>query len=493
MSAQSAAPAASLNARKGATLSLEFDSDDDGQEANNREDDGTPLSLGGYESEYDESDGEVDEEEEAAFAMMNQLQLLETRNARTLGRSASAGAAVSLNHGNLKDKRSSSLANSAGMELKQAEERIVKLEAQLLDAEETIYHLKAEKLQALRDVEKLTIALEDLRNARSDDGKSTSKMHLNIWEAQNGSFEGSESGQQRPEDNYGDASDDYENNNDLNKRDKDLQERSSEELRGYVRELQHRLEDQGKDHVLEQEERMAVIREQELELRQLKQELDTMTEKYEELLETQQQQQSHQVHLHSSTSSSSRQGDASVAPPFDYDHEDEDDEEEFVHHRGLKRKSSSSMDSSNSALFETGRGSAYSDGTDVEYPTTSPARWREELVRHPTPHFDLDSPEVHYLLHSWTTNLQKLQYLRMWFTQVAMPTQKRGSGASLPPDFPLGVELPRLSPEIRDGFLTLVVPLLRKQTLRDIVVHSRQYNDAYHTDLRIRVVPRPLF
>jgi|UniRef100_K3WJ42 hypothetical protein len=488
MSAQLAAPAVSLSARKAAPFALEFDSDDADNEDNNREDDGTPLSPGGYESEYDESDDdEVDEEEEAAFAMMNQLQLLETRNARTFGRSTSSGAAF-LNHGNLNDKRSSSLVNSAGMELKQAEERIVKLEAQLLDAEETIYHLKAEKLQALRDVEKLTIALEDMRSSHSNDEKIADKINLNIWEAQNSSFEDGEGGQQRSEDNYGDASDDDGNNIDVGKRNGGLQGRSLEELREYVRELQYRLEDQGKDHVLEQEERMAVIREQELELRQLKQELDTMTEKYDELLETH-QQQSRQVHLHSSTSSSSRQGDTSAAPPFDYDH----DEEEFVLHRGLKRKSSSSMDSSSSALFETGHGSTYSNGTEVEYPTTSPAPWREELVRHPTPHFDLDSPEVHYLLHSWTTNLQKLQYLRMWFAQVAMPSQKRGSGAPLPPDFPLGVELPRLSPEIRDGFLTLVVPLLRKQTLRDIVVHSRQYNDAYHTDLRIRVVPRPLF
>lgn len=112
------------------------------------------------------------------------------------------------------------------------------------------------------------------------------------------------------------------------------------------------------------------------------------------------------------------------------------------------------------------------------------SKWQEELVRHPTPHFDLESPEVAYLLRAWTKNMKKMRYMRRWLLQVANTT------GPLPTDFPTGVELPRLPPEVRDGFLTLVLPLLRKQTYRDVLVHCRQYNDGIHTDLRFRIVPR---
>ncbi|OQR94488.1 hypothetical protein ACHHYP_01212 [Achlya hypogyna] len=111
--------------------------------------------------------------------------------------------------------------------------------------------------------------------------------------------------------------------------------------------------------------------------------------------------------------------------------------------------------------------------------------WIEETTRYPTPHFDLNSTEVIYVLSQWTQNPTKAQALRAWLVQVA-------DEAEFPlahDHMPLAIELPRLSPEVRDGFLTLIVPLLRKQLARAIHVHTRVH-DADHTDLRIRVVPR---
>ncbi|KAG2521387.1 hypothetical protein JM18_006568 [Phytophthora kernoviae] len=78
-----------------------------------------------------------------------------------------------------------------------------------------------------------------------------------------------------------------------------------------------------------------------------------------------------------------------------------------------------------------------------------------------------------------------LSGLPKWQGELVVTTK-----GPLPDDFPMGVELPRLPPEVRDGFLTLVLPLLRKQTQREIQAHSRRYNDGFHTDLRFRVVPR---
>lgn len=481
---------------------LRFDADVADSDAEEEEHGDMLLNGVDYESDEEDhdgddgDDGDVDEEEEAAFAMMNQLHLLQTRNARNSR--AAGGHAPTHKYGKTEVSSAAKSASSvsAGMELKQAEERIAKLEAQLLDAEETICHLKAEKLEALRDVEKLTIALEDHTHSNNHAGKrntpygEANKKSVGIWGAHRSASDDGGAEHEQPEQHddcsgedsvdEGDA-DDNNNNGEEN-----ANTQSVKELRAHVQELQERLKNQQNGHVVEQEERMAVIREQELELRQVKLELDAMTEKYEELEARHDAAlEGEERYRHSSTSSSSRHGGASVAHQYDSDQ----DEDEFLHRNldlstGLKDRSSSLDSMSFGRVSENGSSNGLAGtggGARMEHHRL---QWREELVRHPTPHFDLDSPEVHYLLHSWTTNVQKLQYLRMWFTQVAIT---RGA---LPRDFPLGVELPRLSPEIRDGFLTLVVPLLRKQTQRDIQVHSRQYNDQYHTDVRIRAIPR---
>ncbi|RLN78348.1 hypothetical protein BBJ28_00000500 [Nothophytophthora sp. Chile5] len=294
---------------------------------------------------------------------------------------------------------------AAGLELKSANDRITQLERQLLHAEETICHLKAEKLEALRDVERLSVAVHD--GSRRGAG--------NIWE-------------------------------------KEQQDVGA--MRTLILELETRLSEQQQAHALEQEQRMAVIREQESELNTLRAELKERSQQLQEL------QQRHMDLLELDKPVITKHRSAGDLNQLSIIGEESD--EEVTDKKPKKGTGRRARASANAAL----------------------PKWQEELVRHPTPHFDLDSPEVTYLLHAWTANVKKMQYLRRWFTQVVVT---RGP---LPADFPLGVELPRLPPEVRDGFLTLVVPLLRRQTEREILAHSRRYNDGFHTDLRLRVVPR---
>ncbi|KAL4101425.1 hypothetical protein PRIC1_005177 [Phytophthora ramorum] len=298
---------------------------------------------------------------------------------------------------------SSSGALATGLELKSANDRVARLEGQLLDAEETICHLKAEKLAALRDVERLS--------ARST-----------------------------PRRREGD-----------------------EEQRRLVLELETRLEEQKQAHALEQEQRMAVIRDQERELNTLRGELEDKTKQYKEL---------HQRHMDLlemddqpvQQALMNQRVTSGISQFSIYGEESDEDDEAKV-----TKPHSDSV---------AGRARAPADAD------AAPQKWQEELVRHPTPHFDLESPEVAYILRAWTNNIKKMRYLRRWLIQVV--TTK----GPLPDDFPMAVELPRLPPEVRDGFLTLVLPLLRKQTKREILAHSRRYNDGFHTDLRFRVVPR---
>ncbi|CAK4620687.1 hypothetical protein LEN26_007835 [Aphanomyces euteiches] len=112
--------------------------------------------------------------------------------------------------------------------------------------------------------------------------------------------------------------------------------------------------------------------------------------------------------------------------------------------------------------------------------------WTEETTRYPTPHFAMDSNEVHYLVSQWTQNPTKIKSLMLWLVAMSEDADEPVSIAS---KLPVAIELPRLSNEVRDGFLTLVVPLLRKQMTHQVFVHTRPY-DQRHTDLRIRVAPK---
>lgn len=233
----------------------------------------------------------------------------------------------------------------------------------------------------------------------------------------------------------------------------------SEQQRRLVLELETRLAEQKQAHALEQEQRMAVIRDQERELKTLHDQLENKTKQYKEL------QQRHMDLLELDEQAMIKQRVTSGVSQFSiYGEESDDDDEAKV----TKPHKDSSV----------GRARAPADA-DAANP-----KWHEELVRHPTPHFDLESPEVAYILRAWTKNIKKMRYLRRWLIQVVI------TKGPLSDDFPMAVELPRLPPEVRDGFLTLVLPLLRKQTEREILAHSRRYNDGIHTDLRFRVVPR---
>lgn len=397
----------------------------------------------GYGDEYDE--------EAAALAMMSTLELLQSRGSHLVP---------------VRRPKQRNVPHIAHAELAHAEERVVVLEAQLLDAEETICHLKAEKLAALRSVEKLTLALEAAQLTVSEQ-----TARINIWQSPSTplssgrTVDGAHHHHQhivtlRTSGNNKDSAQDDDAT------DSDDSSESIDELRAKVRRLHEQLRAQQESRLLEQEERMAVIREQEREIQQLQRECERLAEACED----------RDVRLFQAFNGASPASKADTLELFD------DDDRASLgllapRHRLLSRYSSSSADMGSESSDSIGTAAAASTGVNSAYP-----HWREELVRHPTPHFDLDSPEVQYLLHAWTSNVQKLQYLRVWFAHVAAPHRR------LALDVPRSIELPRLLPEICDGFLVLVVPLLRKQTQRDIQVHLRQFSD--HTDLRIRVIPR---
>ncbi|KAL3662259.1 hypothetical protein V7S43_012587 [Phytophthora oleae] len=294
---------------------------------------------------------------------------------------------------------------TTNLELKSANDRVALLERQLLDAEETICHLKAEKLAVLRDVERLS--------ALKEGGKQvTSKKD------------------------------------------------DSEQQRKLVLELETRLAEQKQAQMLEQEQRMAVIQDQERELKTLRAQVDDKTRQYKEL----QQRHMDLLEMDDQAAMMMKERVTSGVSQFSIYGEESDEDDEAKVTKPQKESG--------------GRARAPADADAVN------PKWQEELVRHPTPHFDLESPEVAYILRAWTKNIKKMRYLRRWLIQVV------NTKGPLPDDFPMGVELPRLPPEVRDGFLTLVLPLLRKQTEREILAHSRRYNDGFHTDLRFRVVPR---
>ncbi|KAG7376899.1 hypothetical protein PHYPSEUDO_012571 [Phytophthora pseudosyringae] len=234
----------------------------------------------------------------------------------------------------------------------------------------------------------------------------------------------------------------------------------SGQQRQLVLELETRLAEQQQAHALEQEQRMAVIRDQERELKTLRGQLEEKSKQYKEL----QQRHMDLLEMDDQAVMMMKERVISGVSQFSIYGEESDEDDETKVTKPHKDND--------------GRARAPADA-DAANP-----KWQEELVRHPTPHFDLESPEVAYILRAWTNNIKKMRYLRRWLIQVV------NMKGPLPDDFPMGVELPRLPPEVRDGFLTLVLPLLRKQTEREILAHSRRYNDGFHTDLRFRVVPR---
>ncbi|KAI9915258.1 hypothetical protein PsorP6_006897 [Peronosclerospora sorghi] len=226
------------------------------------------------------------------------------------------------------------------------------------------------------------------------------------------------------------------------------------DLQRVVLELETKVDEQKKTHALEEQQLLAVIQDKESALKMLRGQVEDGLKQFEEL------QKRHIDLLELDEEESLKQDEETSDKSQVSMYQNDDDEAE------------------GSTGHATGRSRAPADA-DAVNPT-----WQEELVRHPTPQFDMKSPEVACILQAWTNNLKKIRSLRRWLVEVV------ATKGPLPKEFPMVVELPRLRPEVRDGFLTLIVPLLRKQTELKILAHSRQYNDGIHSDLRIRVVPR---
>mmetsp|Transcript_94061 Transcript_94061/g.269284 ORF Transcript_94061/g.269284 Transcript_94061/m.269284 type:complete len:113 (+) Transcript_94061:227-565(+) len=94
--------------------------------------------------------------------------------------------------------------------------------------------------------------------------------------------------------------------------------------------------------------------------------------------------------------------------------------------------------------------------------------WEEEYSAHPVPPFSIDSPVIQHLLASWTADGQKLRYVSLWLTVLV-------SDKPVPNTFPSGLQLVGLKTEIKDGFLTLIVPMLRQRHPGNkMMVHTRR-------------------
>jgi hypothetical protein len=107
--------------------------------------------------------------------------------------------------------------------------------------------------------------------------------------------------------------------------------------------------------------------------------------------------------------------------------------------------------------------------------------WIEVKEVHPVPPFGVDwvnSPVIQHLLQTWSRDEEKLRYIELWLKAVA-------ERDILPQSFPRGLHLVSMKREVRDGFLTLVVPLLRQR--HQLTVLSR-FLGGGHWDLRIKVI-----
>ncbi|CAB1113140.1 unnamed protein product [Ectocarpus sp. CCAP 1310/34] len=100
-------------------------------------------------------------------------------------------------------------------------------------------------------------------------------------------------------------------------------------------------------------------------------------------------------------------------------------------------------------------------------PRTVEDEWVEENVEHPPPDYGLESPVIRYLLQQWSTDPDKIKYLSLWLRCVI---ERR----KVPDAFPSGLQLVGLAPEIKDGFLTLVIPMIRFTGGIPVLVHSRR-------------------
>ena len=93
----------------------------------------------------------------------------------------------------------------------------------------------------------------------------------------------------------------------------------------------------------------------------------------------------------------------------------------------------------------------------------------------------IDSPVIQHLLHEWTDDEEKISYLNKWCDGIT----RKFDGMARGNLSQQGIELARLSDEVRDGFLKLLVPLLQQTPGVAIKAYVRQEPELW-SGLRLR-------
>jgi hypothetical protein len=98
---------------------------------------------------------------------------------------------------------------------------------------------------------------------------------------------------------------------------------------------------------------------------------------------------------------------------------------------------------------------ATSDGSPLVDLRVSINSWqRVDCSMHPSPECDILSPLVQNLLNCWSSKRERVTRINEWLQMVML-------GRFNDPNFVDGIELLDVQPEIAQGFLTLLVPLLQ--------------------------------
>lgn len=103
--------------------------------------------------------------------------------------------------------------------------------------------------------------------------------------------------------------------------------------------------------------------------------------------------------------------------------------------------------------------------TDIDPAPINYVMWTEYLEECTAPPDDMRSPVIAYLLSNWTSDTNKAMYLVAWAECL---------GDSLPPGFPMGLQVVGLNPEVRDGFLMLIIPIMRRISKHPLRIYIRQ-------------------
>ena len=116
-------------------------------------------------------------------------------------------------------------------------------------------------------------------------------------------------------------------------------------------------------------------------------------------------------------------------------------------------------------------------------------KWTAQSEDYPAPNLPLDSPVIQHLLESWTSDVSRQAALREWMEYILDPAarntkkkkkkKKKGMTAFNP-----GIELSKLPIEVSEGFLKLLIPLLRKNARVSVHVRTKR---ALYRDIRLRV------